>query len=450
MIRLDPSVRRLDDDRVLLGGSPMRLLKLSATARAVLATDDWESRAGRALTSRLIAAGLAHPQPQGGPDLGQVSVVIPVRDRAEAVRRLVEGLDPALEIIVVDDGSVPALPPLGQVTVRHEDARGPGAARNTGIARATRAFVALLDSDVVAPQGWLTHLLPHFSDPRVAAVAPRIVTARGGALSWTGRTLAHYDAVRSPLDLGDQPAAVTPGSRVSYLPAAALVLRRAALGDRPELSGPFDEELRYGEDVDLIWRLVSAGWTVRYEPQTAVGHAHRATLRATAVQRFGYGYSAAPLAARHPGKLAPFAGNRWTIAAWGLLATGHPRSAATTLAVATGKLSRKLPVRRAVPLATQLVAQGTLASGRAIGDALARPYGPIALQLLLAAGRRARLVAAAALVLPAAAEYARSRPQLGPLSWITLRTGDNLAYGLGLWAGCARERSLAALRPRLS
>jgi len=307
----------------------------------------------------------------------------------------------------------------------------------------------VLDSDVVAPAGWLTSLLPHFVDPKVGAVAPRIVAARGVDVepSAISRTLGRYDAVRSPLDLGGRPARVAPGSRVSYMPAAALLLRRSALGERRPF---FDESLRYGEDVDLIWRLIDAGWTVRYEPESAVGHAHRTTLRAAAAQRFGYGSSAAPLAARHPAKLAPFAINRWTLAAWSLLATGHPRAAATTLAVAALRLRRALPVQHPLPLAAELVGGGTLAAGRALGEALWRPYAPIALALTAAGGRRARALAAAALLVPAATEYRRLRPALDPARWAILRTADDLAYGAGVWAGCVRERSFAALRPRVT
>ncbi len=348
---------------------------------------------------------------------------------------------------MVDDGS---REPVAGARLRHPTAQGPAAARNAGIARATRPYIAVLDSDVVVPEGWMASLLPHFVDPKVGAVAPRIVAARGstdGAPGAVARLLARYDATRSPLDLGGRPARVAPGSRVSYLPAAALILRRAALGEQRPF---FDESLRYGEDVDLVWRLIDAGWTVRYEPGSAVGHAHRTTLRAAAAQRFGYGSSAAPLAARHPAKLAPFAVNRWTLAAWSLLATGHPRAATTSLAIATLRLRRALPVRHPLPLAAELVGGGALAAGRALGEALWRPYAPLALALAITGGRHGRRLAAAALLAPAAAEYHRLRPALDPVRWTVLRTADDLAYGAGVWAGCLRERSFQALRPRLS
>ncbi len=447
---LDPALRALDGGRVLLGGSPLRLLTLSAAAREVYAAADWATPNGRALAERLLQAGFAHPDPEpgSGPDLAELSVVIPAHGRAEQVAALVAGLDPALEVVVVDDGS-PA--PLLHAAVRHPRPLGPAAARNAGIRQATRPYVALVDSDVVLPDGWLTRLLPHFADPKVAAVAPRIIAARGHSTGRMSDLLARYDAARSPLDLGPRPATVVAGSRVSYVPAAVLVLRRSAIAS--DAPGPFDADLRYGEDVDLVWRLVAAGWTLRYEPASAVGHAHRPTLQGAAAQRFGYGVSAAPLTRRHPGRLAPFAGNRWSLATWGLLAAGRPVFAAATVSAAAVRLSRKLPLERPLPQAARLVGAGALTAGRAMGEALTRPYGPLALPLLLAPGPLQtvrRRIAAAAVLLPAAAEYRRKRPALDPLSWTLLRAGDDLAYGVGVWAGCVRERSAAALRPRVT
>ena len=111
----------------------------------------------------------------------------------------------------------------------------------TGSRAWTTEFVAFLDSDCVPPPDWIERLAGHFDDPRVAAVAPRIRASDGG---------------RSPLDMG-------PGRNVSYLPSAALIVRMAA---QPW----FDPALRYGEDVDLIWRLEAAGWRFRYEPDVVV------------------------------------------------------------------------------------------------------------------------------------------------------------------------------------
>ena len=104
------------------------------------------------------------------------------------------------------------------------------------------------------------------------------------------------------------------------MPAAALVVRVDALRS----IGGFDADLRVGEDVDLVWRLDEAGWRCRYDPRAEVDHLPRPTLAAWAAQRMSYGRSAAPLALRHPGALAPAAVSGWSAGAWGLTAAGRP------------------------------------------------------------------------------------------------------------------------------
>ena len=136
---------------------------------------------------------------------------------------------------------------------------GPGPARNTALGMVGTEFVAFLDSDCVPPPDWINALAGHFADPLVAAVAPRVVNAGPGPGG-------------SPLDLGPRPARVAPLTRVAYVPTAALVARRAAIGDG------FDEALRYGEDVNLVWRLIEAGWRVRFEPAVRVAHTEPGSL----------------------------------------------------------------------------------------------------------------------------------------------------------------------------
>ena len=62
VVRLDPRVRRRPDG-ALLGGSPLRLLRLSARARTLLSGDRLVVRdaATAELAGRLLDAGLAAP-----------------------------------------------------------------------------------------------------------------------------------------------------------------------------------------------------------------------------------------------------------------------------------------------------------------------------------------------------------------------------------------------------
>src|SRR5581483_10375539 len=314
-ISLDRRTRVTGDGTVLVGGSPVRRLRLTPAGRAlvdrlVAGEPVPATAAARALARRLLDAGLAHPRPPALAGPADVAVVIPVHDDRDGLAATLaalahsglpapaEGVAGSGAVLVVDDASparerVGAAGRAGGATVlRRSACGGPAAARNDGW-RATRAgLVAFLDANCEPEPGWLDALLPLFGDPLVAAVAPRVASAAApGARRW----LTAYEDVFSPLDLGPREANVRPRGPVAYVPTAALVVRRAAL----EAGGGFDERLTVGEDVDLVWRLVAAGWTVRYEPRATVRHPMRPTLRAWLAQRYRYGTSAAALARRH-------------------------------------------------------------------------------------------------------------------------------------------------------
>src|SRR5580693_7171318 len=318
-LRPDPGSRLLAGGTVLVGGSPVRVLHLTPSGARHVA--GWWSGTlvpdharARALARRLLDTGIAHPvlSPQiqaGACGPGEVTVVIPVRDRQAELARCLAGLVQVPRVIVVDDAS--SDPPAVARVAADAGARvlhravngGPAAARNTGLAAAGTPLVAFLDSDCVPRPGWLDLLLPHFTDPAVGAVAPRVVPHEDGR-TW----LARYEGASSTLDMGAQASIVRPASRVPYVPGAALVVRRIAAG------AGFAEDMRVGEDVDFAWRLAAAGWRVRYEPAATMPHQHRVRLRAWFARRKDYGTSAALLEQRHPGAVRPLSASGWTAA----------------------------------------------------------------------------------------------------------------------------------------
>ena len=335
-LRPDARLVVADRGRLLVGGHPGRLLRLSPAGAAVLR--GWTrggpvgaAPAAAALARRLLDAGIVHPvlpepPPADGP---AVTVVIPTLDGIEDLERClaaVRAADPEVPVVVVDDGSADAAAVRRAAArsrarlLRHPARRGAAAARNAGLAVVETPLVAFVDHDVVVPPGWLRRLRPHFADPGVAAVAPRVTAHRPGP-GW----LAAYEAVHSPLDLGARPGAVGPGRPIPYVPTATLLVRRAAV-DRP-----FDERLPIGEDVDLVWRLAAAGWTVRHVPEVEVAHRHRDTVLAFARRRRLYARSVGLLSRRHPGALPAARVSPWLAAAWLLLAARRPVAAAAAV-----------------------------------------------------------------------------------------------------------------------
>jgi len=457
----DPSVEVHDGGKVLVGGSPLRVVRLTApgaeVARQVLDGEPVPpGRGATALVRRLLDGGLVHPAVTGsdpeGPSRGaDLTVVIPVR--GELPGDVLAGLGPVAEVVVVDDANpvpvtAPATTPDGVPVrvVRRTQLGGPGGARNTGLEEVTTELVAFVDADCVPAAGWLDHLLPHLDDPAVAAVAPRIVPA--GDLDAGGSALARYEAVRSALDMGPEPARVRARSRVSFVPSATLVARVADL----RAVGGFDAELHVGEDVDLVWRLDEQGHGVRYEPSATVAHRHRTSWRAWARRRFDYGTSAGPLAVRHPGALVPVEASPGSLAAWVAVATGHP---AVGLGLAAGtavRLARRLgDVEDGPALATGVAVKGHVAVGRMLATALVRPWWPVTLAVAaLVPWRRLRRALLLGALVPPLVEWATERPSHGPVSWVALRLADDAAYSAGVWVGALRARTAEPLVPDLT
>ena len=299
--------------------------------------------------------------------------------------------------------------------------------------------MAFVDSDCVPPEGWLDPLLGHFDDPLVGAVSPRIVAAAPEP----GRVVARYEQVRSSLDRGPGPAPVRPGSPVPFVPSAALVVRAEVVRG----GGLFDPSLRGGEDVDLVWRLVESGWDVRYVPESVVAHDGATSVGAFLTRRAFYGTTAGPLARRHGDALAPVQASAWSAAVW-LLALGRrPVLAATTQAVSVAVLAARLRglVGEPVPVAWRIAGGGTARSAAPALGGLARAWSPL-LVLGLAFGRTRR-VCAAALLVPAVHDRAQAPGDLDPVRYAVLHMADDLAYGVGVWMGCVRARTLAPARP---
>jgi len=435
--RLDPSYRRYD--RVVIAGSPLRLFRLSTTGRRVaeaMERGDPLPTGHAKLTDRLVDAGAIHPDPEPTATsftVADVTVVVP------AFNSLPDTLDDIDRLIVVDDGSEPALRTNPRyTTIRLETNRGPATARNAGLATVDTALVAFVDTDVDAAPNWFEPLLAHFDDPRVALVAPRVCSTPGVS------HLARYESARSPLDLGDQPARIAAGTRVSYVPAAALVVRTDALRG----IGGFDETLRTGEDVDAVWRLIDAGHRCRYEPDVVVHHRPRPTTSAWVAQRVAYGRSAAALERRHAGAVAPLRISGWSAAVWALVLLRRPGAAvvvATGTVVALRRKLGDLPASESVRLA----GLGHLYAGRQVAGAITRVWWPVA-ALVAMLVPRARAALAAAVVVPPVLDWLERRGPDDPARFVARRVADDVAYGTGVWIGAIRERSAGALAPKFT
>ena len=451
--RVHDDVRTLDRGRVLVGGSPLRAVRLSPRAEAMVGNREVRvtDAASAILADRLMDANIAVPvlRPGDRAEVTDLTVIVPVRDRIEQLNQTLAGLSD-LKVIVVDDASRDAGAIAGVARrhgaeiVRLENNVGPAAARNAGLARVSTPYVAFVDSDVQVAAGTLLSLTAHFADPRVALVGPHV---RGQAVNSRPRWFERYEECSPALGLGDRASVVRPGAAVAWLPSACLVGRTERLLG----VGGFDGRMRVGEDVDLVWRLVAAGDRVRYDPAYEARHDARPTLAAWMARKFIYGTGGAALAERHPGNivtaiLSPSMG----VAALALLAR-RPWSVPVALA---GTARGVQVLLRALPPAAGRRGLAARLSLRGLGWALRqesalvlRHWWPAAFCAAIVSRRARRvIVSAMAVDLVVGAREVRGR---NPFATFAGRRLDDCAYGAGLWWGALRSRSLRCLKLRV-
>ena len=443
-VRLRDDVEDYDHGRILVGGSPLRALRLSDAARALIRDRTVEvcSPAGHTLATRLLDTNVADPVLDGiQVDPDQLTVIIPVHNRPTQLERALAALTP-LHCVVVDDASTdPAA--ISAVTARHgarlirlSDNVGPAGARNAGLRHVHTDLVAFVDSDIQVTAQVLLDLARHFTDRQVGLVGPLV---RSRSRTSTPRWFERYDQRSSSLALGERACQVAPGAHVGWLPSACLVARRTALGTG------FDPTLRVGEDVDLVWRLADENVAVRYDPSGVALHDARPTIGEWLGRKYVYGTGGAVLAGRHGNRTAVAAlppamalaaaallqRRRWSLPAAALCTAHAARRLHANLPDGNGRDS----------LSARLAARGLGWALRQEAALLLRHWAPPVLLGALVSRPLRRAVATALIIdtaigLPALARLSAREA----LTDLIGRRLDDLAYGTGLWAGLLQTR----------
>lgn len=216
-----------------------------------------------------------------------VSVIVPVRDRAGSLDRMLRALatqtlDPCTtEVIVVDDGSRDDSAHVAEsagARVLRRPAVGSYAARNAGAEVAEGAVLAFADSDCVPHAEWLERGLR-----AVAQAGPIVAGEVRMGLPSRPSTAALIDLARHL----DQRRNVEAG----FGATANLFVERATFF----ALGGFADRLRTGGDLEFGRRARAAGLPVRYAPTAVVGHAPRTRPAKVAGKAFRIGRGRADL-----------------------------------------------------------------------------------------------------------------------------------------------------------
>ncbi len=209
---LDSSTRRPAGSDVVIGGSPLRLFRLTPAGvevyERIAAGEDVPD--DRSLVDRLLDAGAIHPRPTTSPyTAADVTVIVPAFVFGEtALAEIVRCCPGVATVIAVDDASEPPVSAVaGARVLRLRTNAGPAVARNAGLGAATTPLVAFVDTDVRLVPGWLDPLLAALrrrsgrprrarASPARPAPAPSPPTSRATRRSTSGPSRAASPRVR--------------------------------------------------------------------------------------------------------------------------------------------------------------------------------------------------------------------------------------------------------------
>jgi GT2 family glycosyltransferase len=226
-----------------------------------------------------------------------ITVAVVSWNTRDLLRRNLEALKPdadggLLEVWVVDNGSTDGSPEMVRskhpwVTLLTPSTNlGFGPAVNLVAGQTTGPWLVAANADVAPQPGALAHLQTTAArHPRIGMIGPRLVLIDGS----TQVSIQPFPGPRASLMLALHAgrfsaraarALCAPGAwepeaatAVPWITGALVLMSRSAF----QQAGGFDpDRWLYGEDLDLCWRMRTAGWEIWYEPGARVHHAHSA------------------------------------------------------------------------------------------------------------------------------------------------------------------------------
>jgi GT2 family glycosyltransferase len=167
------------------------------------------------------------------------------------------------EILIVDDGSTIPCPHKELIEdpdvriIRLDQNRGRGYCRNLAFKETSGQLILNLDATNSLEDRFIEKALPHFADPRTAAVSGALISKKKDKAvdRWRARHLFRESSLK---DAWAEPC--------SMLITYGTIFMRQAI----EKVGGFNPQLRFKEDQDMGERLASAGYQIVGDPKIEV------------------------------------------------------------------------------------------------------------------------------------------------------------------------------------
>jgi cellulose synthase/poly-beta-1,6-N-acetylglucosamine synthase-like glycosyltransferase/spore germination protein YaaH/peptidoglycan/xylan/chitin deacetylase (PgdA/CDA1 family) len=220
-----------------------------------------------------------------------VTVVIAAYNEEKVVSRTIRAIlanryEP-LDIVVVDDGSkdgtsaevTRAFADNPKIRLLHQENGGKASALNRGIAEAKGEIVIALDADTIFAKHTIAHLIRHFAEPGVGAVAGNVKV--GNRIN----PLTYWQSIEYITSQNLDRRAYAVINSVTVVPGAVGAWRREAIRQ----ADGFKTDTM-AEDMDLTWRIRRMGWRIVNDAD-AIGYTEAPdTFRTLFGQRFRWAF----------------------------------------------------------------------------------------------------------------------------------------------------------------
>jgi len=198
-----------------------------------------------------------------------ISAIVTVYNKQNTITKTLESLlsqtEEFKEIIVIDDGSIDnSAKIVREFADKHKNIKyifqnnqGVSKSLNAGLKMTNTNLIAVIDGDVSFDKDWLSKLMSYFENEEIAAVSGLTKTMNSENL-WAALSGYNVEYRQSKIE----------GEFVDHLSTTNVVYRKSVL----DKIGMFDPEFRYGQDNEVSYKMIAAGYKLILSKKTFCLH----------------------------------------------------------------------------------------------------------------------------------------------------------------------------------